>query len=680
MRQILSLILLISMCSYTTNSIAQSNTSWKKLKKTANQLFDAGKYAQAAENFEAAYQKNPQRKELIYQAGECYYFLKDFKNASRSYKEVKEENDKYELVGLKYARSLKQDGQYEAAKREFIYFQTAYQGPDKGILNQIVSMEVQGCDLAMQLAQQPKASTIEVRHLNEHINSLQTEFAPIPFAEDLLYFSSTKKDDKAYLFRSQKQKGTWSKAVEAENLPNLPDKHLANGSFAPDATRFYFTLCDASSKGSGFKSICEIHVIERKNGAWSAPIRLRDYINEEGATTTQPWVVHQDGKEILYFTSNRKGGKGGMDIWYTVRDIGSEDIDFTYPVNLGKQVNTIGDEITPFYDAQAETLYFSSNGHAGLGGWDIFKITGREKKWDLPENLGIPINSSADDFYYVLKPSRKSGFLVSNRLAGPAKVSTQHEDIFEFGAALKQEQLYVNGQVLAKESTADLNNASVALYEIVGSRERLLQRKISNANKYQFPVLPNKKFRLVVEKEGYLKSSYDFNTSSKKNISYDFYLNDHKQRVVTASSPPTAQPTSTTTQPNYSASTKTEPSIVTTRPSKTNVNPTTNRANRSSSTVSVTPARTTTQGTYYKVQLIAVVRYNNSHARYRQVRDLARIETESVPDRGLTRVLLANFSSKEEAKSMMQQAQGFGFADAFIVKYRDGQRLGTVYK
>jgi len=680
MRQTLPLILIFSICSYIS-CIAQKDANWKKLKKTATQLFDAGKYAQAAEQFEAAYQKHPQSEELIYQAGECYYLLKDFKNASRTYKEVKEQNGKYELVGLKYARSLKQDGQYEAAKREFIYFQTAYQGPDKGIINQIVSMEVQGCDWAMQLAKEPKPSNIEVHHLNENINSLQTEFAPIPFAEDLLYFSSTKKDDKAYLFRTQKQKGTWSKAIEAKKLPNLPDKHLANGSFAPDASRFYFTLCNASSKGSGLNSVCEIHVIKRNNGTWSEPIRLREYINEAGATTTQPWVVHKEGKEILYFTSNRKGGKGGMDLWYTVRDIGSEDIDFTYPVNLGKQVNTIGDEMTPFYDPQGGTLYFSSNGHVGLGGWDIFKVAGSEKKWELPENLGVPINSSADDFYYVLKPSRKSGFFVSNRPAGPEKVSTQHEDIFEFGAAIKQQQLYINGQILAKESTANINNTSVALYELTGNTQRLLQRKISNANKYQFPVLPNKQFRLIVEKEGYLKSSYDFNTlSGKKNINYDFYLSDLTTSVATTPSRPSVQTNATTSQANYSASTsKVDQSVVTTRPSTTSVNTTTIRPTRANSTVSVSPARTT-QGTYYKVQLIAVVRYNNRHSRYRDVKDLAQIETENVPEKGLTRVLLASFYSKDEAMSVMQQAQGYGFADAFMVKYRDGQRLGTVYK
>jgi len=105
--------------------------------------------------------------------------------------------------------------------------------------------------------------------------------------------------------------------------------------------------------------------------------------------------------------------------------------------------------------------------------------------------------------------------------------------------------------------------------------------------------------------------------------------------------------------------------------------------------VSVTPTITTpinsspvrtAQGIYYKVQLIAVNHHSDSHPRYRHVRNLASLETENVPEKGLIRVLLASFYSKEEARSMMQQVQGYGFADAFMVKYRDGQRLGTVWK
>ena len=479
--------------------------SWKKHKKTAEQLYSQGKYVEAATHYEKAWEKKPENSALIYQAGECYALLKDFKKAIFAYQQVKDDDD-FELVGLKYARALKQDGQYAAAKSAFLELSNNYQGEDRALLNQLISTEIKGAELGMRLTNNAADTRIEVRHLGEQINSLQTEIAPIPFAEDLLYFSSTRKGDKAFLYRSQKRKGNWSSAIAAENLPNVPNKHLANGTFTPDAKRFYFTLCEEDNKGNGLVSICKIYMIKRTDAGWTDPISMRDYINEEGSTTTHPFVIHQDGLECLFFVSNRKGGKGGMDIWMTTREINSGDIDFTYPFNLGKQINTSGDEVTPFYDTQAGILYFSSNGHINLGGWDVFKAKGADKKWEHPENMGMPINSSADDFYYTLKPSKKGGFLASNRTAGPEKISTQHEDIFEFGPVVNRQQLYVSGEVMDKESTADIQQVNLSLYEVSNGRERLLQRKKSNSNDYRFKILSNRNYRLVVETKGYILS------------------------------------------------------------------------------------------------------------------------------------------------------------------------------
>ncbi len=647
------------------------DVSWKKHKKSAEQFYKDGKYTEAASHFEKAWEKKPDNKDLIYQAGECYALIKDYKKASSAYQQVKD--DEFSLVGLKYARALKQDGQYEAAKQAFRDFSYDYEGTDKTLINQLVSTEIKGIELGMRLANEKTDNTLEVKHLGEQVNSLQTEIAPIAFAEDLLYFSSTRKNDKAFLYRSQKQRGTWSKAVAAENLPNIPEKHLANGTFTPDSKRFYFTLCDANSNGSGLVSICEIYVLKRLGSGWSDPIRMRDYINEEGSTTTHPFVIHQAGQEILYFVSNRKGGKGGMDIWMTTRAINSDDIDFTYPVNLGKQINTIGDEVTPFYDTAAGLLYFSSNGHISIGGWDVLKAKGEGRTWDIPENMGMPINSSADDFYYTLKPSRKSGFLVSNRQAGPEKVTTIHEDIFEFGKALKRHDLYVSGEIMEKGSTADIQHLNIALYQIVNGKERLLQRKKSKANTYRFPILSQRNYRIAVEKEGYLKSTFDFNTiQNSQSIQQDIYLNK-------ASSQPST-PIAQTTQSSFPARTTPPPPP---RVVKTNVNTTVVNKPLPKPPTSYPPNKvvTTNQGTYYKVQLIAINYYNAQSPRYKDVKFLGAIETESVPQNPkIVRVLLSSFTTKQEAISMMQQARGFGFADAFMVKYQNGKRLGMVYQ
>ena len=128
-----------------------------------------------------------------------------------------------------------------------------------------------------------------------------------------------------------------------------------------------------------------------------------------------PYIVQNGENEILYFSSDRPDGHGGMDIWYTMRPLNSDDFDFSFPQNAGEQINTIGDEITPFYDSQKKSLFFSSNGHPTLGGFDIFSSSGTPENWKQPENLKQPVNSAANDFGYVYQDSKENIFLVSTR-------------------------------------------------------------------------------------------------------------------------------------------------------------------------------------------------------------------------------------------------------------------------
>ena len=256
--------------------------------------------------------------------------------------------------------------------------------------------------------------------------------------------------------------------------------------------------------------------------------------------------------------------------------------------------------------------------------------------------------------------------MASNRTAGPEKISTQHEDIFEFGPVVNRQQLYVSGEVMDKESTADIQQVNLSLYEVSNGRERLLQRKKSNSNDYRFKILSNRNYRLVVETKGYIKASFDFNTlQGKKSIQQDFYLNKAEEISIT---PPIVQSPPPTNTP---------PKVIRTSsvPTRTNSSrPTTNTPKYNS------PPVNSFIGTYYKVQLIAINYYNDKHPRYKEVKHLALIETEPVPNNSkIIRVLLSSFADKQQAKVAMQQARQYGFADAFMVKYRDGDRLGTVY-
>ena len=174
-----------------------------------------------------------------------------------------------------------------------------------------------------------------------------------------------------------------------------------------------------------------------KNGGWKQPERLRDYINLPETSAMHPFVCSDSLNEWLFFASNRPGGFGGLDLYACERRLDSDQMDFSLPQNLGERVNTAGDEITPFYEPASDVLYLSSYGHVSHGGFDIFSTRQVAGRWQKPGNGGLPLNSPADDFFFVLKKDGKGGFFSSNRLFGSARTSSGDEDIFEIYFSLR---------------------------------------------------------------------------------------------------------------------------------------------------------------------------------------------------------------------------------------------------
>ena len=144
----------------------------------------------------------------------------------------------------------------------------------------------------------------------------------------------------------------------------------------------------------------DLYVSFFEEGRWTRPLDLGETINTKYSETTP--FLSADGK-TLYFASDKPGGYGGVDIYYSTREIGGQ---WTTPVNLGPKVNTSGDDMFPFI-ADDGTLYFASNGHLGLGGLDVFstsqvKTGNKITNWIEPENLGYPVNTNADDFNFII--------------------------------------------------------------------------------------------------------------------------------------------------------------------------------------------------------------------------------------------------------------------------------------
>ncbi|MBK6902185.1 MAG: PD40 domain-containing protein [Saprospirales bacterium] len=630
-----SLLLLLSLLLLPQ---LQSQSNWRKNVKEADDLYRTGQFEKAARLYGAAYEKKPGKKDLAYKAGEAYAMAKDYANATLFLEQSLGRAKNFPLAGLKYAQALKQSGKFSEASLAFSNFIGVYKGEDIEKVAQIVENEIRGCELGLQFQSNTAATGVKVTHLGPNINSTSTDFAPIPYNEDILYFSSTQ-DGRAQIYRSQNTQGVWSTASLSTNFPEIEKDHFCNGTLTPDNKHFYFTICTTVEKKGAYKSRCEIFVSKRQGNTWSLPERLRDYINLADATTTHPFVIYNGNTEILYFSSDRPGGSGGMDIWYITRDVNSRDFDFTFPVNCGITVNTPMDEITPYYDLEEATLYFSSNGHVSIGGFDIQKASGSRSQWKDLENAGVPFNSSTDDYYFTRSPSKRMGFFVSNRPYAVEKPATTDEDIFQFFyelGDLAQDYPLVSGFVYDKLTGEVLQNVVVEVFEVVEGGEKFLvgKERFDNGN-YSFSLLNNRKYEITAKKTGFEAGTITLGTSgprpSEKGYSTPIFMNS-----LSKPAPPTPRPKETVKPPE-------NPAVL---------------------------------GTSYRIQVSAVKEFDA--ARYGVLKDIGAVQTEEVPGKDLFRVLVGDFDNLEDAKKGQTKAVGKGFKGAIIVLYESGKRIRTI--
>jgi len=407
--------------------------SFAKLVESADQLWAKGDYAGAASSYEQAARLKQNNPETMLLAAEGYYQIRDYGRAAECYRYAEKALRSDDLVWLHYARALKQADKPTEAIQVFRLLIGSYGGADREQVAAVATIEIKGCQSAIQAIENQKVidTTWSVHRLSDSLNSLENEFAPIRWNDHVLYFF-TKARGQTELLRSLRNAGEWQPPQPAIGLPSAIWADLGSGSLSPDGQRFYYTRCPENKDADGTYPPCALHVTRRAaTGNWGEPERLRDYLNLPGSTVMTPFITHAAGREVLFFASDRPGGCGGLDLYRCERPLASDDLDFSFPQNLGPQVNTLGDDLAPYYSPLEGTLSFSSNGHVTLGGLDVFQSRFTPDGWSAPNPLGSPFSSPADDLFFVPDSTGKGGILVSNRLFGPAKNSTRHNDLFE---------------------------------------------------------------------------------------------------------------------------------------------------------------------------------------------------------------------------------------------------------
>ena len=416
------------------NSFAQvdlSSYSTGKLKKMAEKAVNCGDYYSAARYYEA-YCKEKEDYKAMFQLAECYRYARNYAAAELWYDKAYKANPQKNVKALYYyATMLKTSERYAEAKGHFKSFKKEYAGAkDFSVYSALVKQQLIACDSAPSYIANPL--NMAVNPLDNSTNTEGMEYMPIFLDNNAFVYATEALDslganagldslvppkffEATYAGNRWMTKDDWT--LNVQETPNLNAMH---GAFSPDMQRFYFVRCEKGKKkflSSKYKpDICKIYMTKNTFGTWQAPEELPEIINAKKTSNIQVAIGNESKKndEILYFISDREGGRGGYDIWYSI--FMSKKNEWRAPKNCGNKVNSAGDEISPYYDAVTRTLYFASDGFAGMGEFDIFRSNGEMSKWTPAENMGYPINSPYDDYYFALSPNGKKAFFATNRV------------------------------------------------------------------------------------------------------------------------------------------------------------------------------------------------------------------------------------------------------------------------
>ena len=390
--------------------------------KKAEKFYSVGEYYDAAAQYKKAYSQTPpkerdKRGTLSAKMAECYSRIDNTSKAIAAYNNVIRYKQADSLTHLRLAQLQMKTGSYKEAAKSFLTAIDSLMKKDPAP-KALLTLARNGLNAAQKAPQWKKEGSAYTIKRMEVFNSRRADYSPALAGDDYdqLYFTSTRNEAQGDeysgitgtkagdIFFSQKDdKGKWGRPQTIDSELNTA---LDEGacSFSPDNRTMYLTQCKVDANSPRFATIVASN---RSDASWSKATDVQ--ISKDTLSSYAHPAVSPDG-EWLYFVSDMPGGLGGYDIWrcrlYGNNEIGGAE-------NLGAPINTPGDEMFPTFRPNGD-LYFSSNGHPGMGGLDIFIARTSENRWTI-EHPGFPLNSQGDDFGMTFEGLHNQGFFCSNR-------------------------------------------------------------------------------------------------------------------------------------------------------------------------------------------------------------------------------------------------------------------------
>ncbi|MES2704504.1 MAG: OmpA family protein [Bacteroidota bacterium] len=499
----------------------------------ADALFIDQSYFNAIDYYQQLKQRSERDPYITYQLAECYRFTRDYVPAAHYYTEVKNLAKKLYPLATYYAgQMLKQQGEYDAAIASFKEFLEDNKKTTKGelqldpktvkALKKMTKIEIEGCEMAKVSIKNPEPVTL--LNCGPNVNTTYTELSPYPWGDTALLFSTIGRnelqetnlhgvsDAKEHFMVSQKQPGV----VDSFQWP-LPyndgdfrdaDAHVGNGCYSPGGDVFYYSKCKEDPADS-MEMKCKLFFSKFRDRGWQ-PSVLVPIDQKPEFSYTMPWIAKVGKKEILFYVADVKlQSRGRFDIWYTVVD--PRNGTFRRAQNAGKMINTAGDEITPYYDSRDQILYFATNGLKSFGGFDIYSAEGGPTRYKNLHNMGYPINTSADELYYVRdRVGKPDAYVVSNRIGSFAlKNPTCCNDIWR----IQQEpRLVVIGKVLSKKTLELMPQTVVKMADQKGD----LNTYNSEDGNFLFNMSRGHAYVITGDKPGYTSSRASVSTMEIK--------------------------------------------------------------------------------------------------------------------------------------------------------------------
>ena len=465
----------------------------------ANEQMERGEYYDAQRTYRKVYNKltkreeRPQRGEIAYKMGLCYRKLSMNARASAAFQNAIRYEWPDSTAILFMAQALQAEGRYREAQNAYTEYLATHPSDSATALTGIA-----GRKMGAEIKQNPTRYIVKNAKL---FNSRRADFAPmfLPGSDyDILYFTSTnekvtgsrrseitgmKKHD-IWMARKN-ERGQWERPQPAEGELNTEHEEGII-SFSPDGSTMYLTR---ARRELNAHTAVEIFTSQRSDASWSAPVKFEitaDTLSSYGHPAVSP-----DGN-WLYFCSDMPGGYGGKDIWRINLKERAGSLE-----NLGEFINTPGDEEFPYIRTDS-IMYFSSNGHAGLGGLDIFKAQITPMGGWKVVNMGTPINSSSDDFGITFGKG-ESGYFSSNRADGRG-----YDHIYSF--ILPDLKINIGGIVVDKDEEP-VPNSVIRIIGNDGSNQKAVSKPDGT---FSFPLQRGVHYVMLAGARGYLNAKQEF--------------------------------------------------------------------------------------------------------------------------------------------------------------------------